>query len=67
MKKESIKQWIHTIITLVLFNIVVFMSVNNNNHIAPKVVYWITGAFTTGVFMNMVDEFKLFKNKGDDN
>lgn len=63
MNKEIIKQWIHTVITLIFFNMTVLMLVNNNNHIAPKVVYWITGAFTSGVIMLAVYEFKLFKIK----
>lgn len=64
MNKQIISQWIWTIIALILFNVIMFIMIKNNNHIASdSTLYWISGAFTSGVIMITAYEFKLLKIK----
>ena len=64
MNKQVIIQSIWTIIALILFNILMYMMIKSNNHIASSsTLYWMSGAFTSGVIMNTLYEFKLLKIK----
>lgn len=64
MNKQIISQWIWTIIALILFNIVMCIMIKNNDHIASdSALYWMSGAFTSGVIMLTAYEFKLLKIK----
>lgn len=58
---KKLNKILYVFLPTLVFNIFCMSTVNVDNHIAPRVVYWTCGAFTSFIILTEVYEYKLRK------